>query len=251
MRLAPALVAALLTLPVGAATLLRVCAGDQPHHPYVLPPPAPPGTVQILVDMTAQAAGVRLRVEYRPWRRCQEEVRAGRQDALLSAAALPYNFALARFPMRNGKVDTRRAVGAAVVRAARRASSTVNWDGKRFSGLQQPVAISTSYVLLRDIVQRSGTSVDDGGKTLDENLGKLVAGRVDLVLDYENDLQAAIARHFSRQVVMLPTPISQDFYYLAFSRQFYATHGALAERFWDELARQLESPAYRQRTAPR
>ncbi|SCK05226.1 hypothetical protein [Vogesella sp. LIG4] len=240
--------ALLLAMPAAAqaGTVLKVCVDEVPWLPYTVPDDRRPGTMQQLLQLTATELDVQVVSSYKPWKRCLQEVSSGQQDALLGAGPAPLNLGLSVFPLRYGKVDPERALGAARVVAFRRIASNVDWDGHHFQHLTRPVAVPSSYPLLIDAARRGGAQVDDGGKSSEQNLGKLLAERVDLAIGYENDLKDATDKHFRGLVTQLPLAISEDFYYLSFSRRFYTAHIALAEQLWAALPRLRKSDQYLQ-----
>lgn len=74
----------------------------------------------------------------RPWKRCIKETIDGRFHGLMPVAPTRDYQQLA-FPRRQGRVDTRRALGISRIRAIRLRGSEADWDGRRFRGLRGPV----------------------------------------------------------------------------------------------------------------
>ncbi len=233
-----------------ASGVLRVCLDDRPWKPYTNPAPGKPGSMQLLVSMAATDLGMTVDVVALPWKRCQELVRAGRLDALMGAGFVPLNRELAEFPLQGEGADARRSLGAARVVLVRRIGGRVDWDGKKQIDCTKPVGVPFGTQIIIDEVQKRGCFVDTGGKTDDQNIQKLLQMRVDLVAGYENDIRELVDSKYKGLVTVLPIPLFETHYYLAFSKQFYAGNQRLVDAFWTKIAEIKISAEYVRRVAP-
>ena len=109
-----------------------------------------------------------------------------------------------------------------------------NFDGKVFSNVSKPVGVpgGTKVVILE--AQKFGR-VDDSAKTDEQNIQKLLDGQIDLLAGYSFDLKVLIDSKYKDKVEILPVPLLETFYYLAFSKKFTATNKDFAEKVWDEI----------------
>lgn len=226
-----------------------MCIDDRPWIPYTNPAPGKPGSMQLLISMVAKDLGLTVDVVALPWKRCQESVRAGRLDALVGAGFVPLNRELAEFPLYGEGAETRRSLGAARVVLVRRIGSNADWDGKKLTDCAKPVGVPFGTQIIIDEVQKRGCFVDAGGKTDDQNIQKLLQMRVDLATGYENDIRELVDTKYKGLVTVLPIPLFETHYYLAFSKQFYAGNQRLVEAFWAKIAEVKVSAEYVRRVA--
>ena len=87
---------------------------------------------------------------------------------------------------------------------------------------------------------------DDGSKSLEPNLGKLTAGRLDGVIAMELEAEPLIATRFEGRLERAGKPFEQTPLYLMLSRQFHTQYGRFADRYWQALADYRGTADYRQ-----
>ncbi|MES2150792.1 MAG: hypothetical protein V4508_13500 [Pseudomonadota bacterium] len=226
-----------LLLPASAQALtLRMCVDFNPHPPLVMSKGE--GVVDRLVAAAAHEAGLTLVRYYAPVARCREELRAGKVDAF---PLTPYIDALRPFlvfPMAAGKPDVLRSVSAVRQLVYRRQGSLASWNGSVAAGLGMPVLVSFGSVLVTERLTASRVPFDDNGKSTAVNLTKLMARRGDLLVGYEHDVEALLARpEFAGKVEALPIPFSDEICYLTVTPAFYRANRAQVERMWDAIGR--------------
>jgi polar amino acid transport system substrate-binding protein len=230
----------------GSPTLsFSACIDERPWIPYTNPNFRNPGIMQLLTDLVAADMGMTVSVVALPWKRCLESVRSGKIDAMIGGADVPFTRKLAIFPKNKGAVDTNRSLGTARILLVKRIPSEVDWNGKDFINLSGPVAVAMGTQAMINAVVNAGAVADEGGKTDDQNLRKLMQNRVELMAAYEFDLKNLIDRNDSAVIAVLAKPLLETHYYLAFSKSFYARNSQLAESFWDRI------PSRRHSISPR
>lgn len=237
-----ALIKAYVLTVMAAPMAMTACVDDRPWLPYTNPDLKKPGTMQVLVAQVAAELGVALEVRALPWRRCQQDVRTGKVDAVIGAADVPFNRELAEFPLAGGEVDQQRALGVARVVLAKRVDSPVDWDGQTFHLLTTPVGTAAGTQIMIEQVKRHGGRADEGARTDERNLEKLLAKRIDLMAAYDLDLQPLLSGKYQGKVVVLPIPLSETSYYLVFAKKFAVGHQDLVQRFWHSLAATKKRP---------
>lgn len=234
----------LLASPAWAESI-RLCVDDRPWLPYTTPEHGVSGSMPLLIGMAAQEMGLRVDYEVLPWMRCQGNVRSGRLDALVGAGFVPLNRILAEFPMRGEAVDNRRSLGSARVILARRMAGGESKAG-RAALCAKPVGVPLGTQIILDELHKRGCQVDTGAKTDEQNIQKLLLRRVDLIAGYENDIQSLVDARYKTKVEILPEPLFEAHYYLAFSKQYYAANQAQVEALWSRIAQIKVSEAYLQ-----
>jgi polar amino acid transport system substrate-binding protein len=235
---------ALMLLPlVAQGTTLRLCTDEKSHLPFITPQGG--GTAGMLIQMAAKEVGVQVEFYPAPVTRCREEIRVGVADGYPTAPFTPALEPFMKFPMKDGKPDPERAIMTARAAVFRRAGSTANWDGRRFSHVSKPVLIPFGAVLLVDMLKAMEVAADDKGKTLGANLVKLLAGRGDVAVGSEVSGFVLLADpQFKGKIEMLPIPFSAEPYYLGLNKAFYDANAESMEKLWSAIGRIRKSPAY-------
>jgi polar amino acid transport system substrate-binding protein len=228
---------------VASATPLRICSDELPHPPYLFP--GGQGTTGLLIRMAAADIGLALTFYDAPVRRCREDLRANEADAFPVTPYDPETLPFVAFPMADGKIDRTRATTSVRTIVVRRIGSPAHWDGKLMTGLQKPVLVKFGTIQTAKKLKAMQVAVDDTGKSPPSNFRKLVAGRGDLAICPEVEGQLLLRQpEFAGKLEALPTPFTDDVYYLAITQQFDERYPGLAEQLWNAIARTKQSPAY-------
>lgn len=224
-------------------TRMRMCTEEQPRPPHIMPDGS--GTIDLLIQMAAKEAEVEVQLYGAPLKRCREEIRGNIGHAFPTTPYTPALLDFMDFPMANGAPDPARAVANFRAMVFRRKGSNVQWDGKRFTGLDTPALIPTGSVLLNDRMASMKIPFDASGKTLEVNFTKLVAGRADVAVGSEqNGLDLMADPRFAGKVEMLPQAFSDEAYYMAVSKAFHEANPDTTARMWAAIGRLRKSPAY-------
>ena len=225
------------------ADSLRLCVDDRPWLPYTNPEHGVSGAMPLLIGMAAEKLGLKVDYVALPWKRCQGNVETGKLDALVGAGFVSLNQTLAVFPMQGDEVDSRRSLGSARVVLARRKGEGDPSPGNE-ALCAKPVGVPFGTQIILDELHKMGCQTDTGAKTDEQNIHKLLLRRVDFIAGYENDIQFLIDTKYKTQVEILPAPLFEAHYYLAFSKQFYKAHRAQVEALWSNIAKIKVSEAY-------
>ncbi len=227
---------------MGRAEPVRVCISDIPYPPFLFPDRD--GSIQWLLKKAAARAGVSIELPVMPIKRCMAEMVSGRIAARV-AGDTPVTRASLSFPSKAGAPDADLSLGYAREMAFRLKDGTVDWDGHSFVRLNGTVLMQPGFSYTEELMQRLHVNVDIGGKTLDANLGKLLAGRGDIAIGFEFYAPFVLARpEFTGKIEMLPIPVHEATYYLTFAPDYYKRHRADVERLWTAAAEIRRTPAY-------
>ncbi len=228
-----ALIALLVVCGAHGATM-RICTDEVAHPPHISP--SGDGLLDRRIRIAASIAGVDLEWHAAPVSRCLGEMRTGFADAFPASAATAAMRPFLAYPMAGGTLDSSRAVMVARMVVYRRKGTMMTWDGKRFAGLSTPVLAMPGMRLVHERLAMLGVAADGGGKSLEINFAKLLAGRADLAIGPESDGRILLARaEFGATIEALPVPFSEEAYYLVVSRRFYALNRESVERMWQAL----------------
>ncbi|WP_426102191.1 hypothetical protein [Massilia sp. TSP1-1-2] len=148
--------------------------------------------------------------------------------------------------MTGGTVDASKAMGVMTYSVYRRPRSPLDWDGVRFQGLgEKRLGVQSGFMYVIERFKQLGAAYDDGAKALDPPFAKLAAGRVDGVVAMMEKADQLIARQYPGQIERTRKVFEHTPVYLMVSRQFYAEHPALVERYWRALPTYRASYDYR------
>ncbi|MCE3264770.1 MAG: hypothetical protein K0R43_3849 [Pseudoduganella sp.] len=243
-RLFPILLLAALPLSqaADAAPVLRFCSLDIDFAPVARVDGT--GHYQYLLQLAARKAGITIQRKIAPRRRCLDEVRSGISDGMIGAYT-PERAAIAIFPMAGSAPDVTRSFGTVRYYPYRRAASSVGWDGQRFHGLQGTVGVESAFAFITERLQTLGVPYDDGAKTLEQNMDKLRANRVDVVIGMDLEADRLVARRHVGRIERAGAAFDLSPMYLMLSRQFHARHPDAAQRLWRAVQEARNSPNYK------
>ncbi len=222
---------------------VRIGYMDQDRPPYWLGKgsevPEPPG---VAVDYLRAAAAATIPCPVQlvrlPANRLRIALQTGTVDYLPieERADLPPETVLPRD--RNGALDRSRAIHTSIIVLVRAAdqlpADTVT--PRYFQGRVIGVPYGAPYT---DAVRDAGIKVDDGGRDLESNVGKLKLKRVDgvaLTVGMAGDMDQAIAERYGSEVVRLRMPLFSGNIWLATNPAYYAAHHDQVEAIWTWMA---------------
>ncbi|NYE61256.1 hypothetical protein FHW58_002463 [Duganella sp. 1224] len=222
---------------------VRIGYMDQDRPPYWLGKgsevPDPPG---VAVDYlrAAAAATIPCPVQFvrLPAHRLRIALQTGMVDYLPieERADLPQDVVLPRD--RGGAPDRGRAIHTSIIVLVRAAdqlpADTIT--PRYFQGRVIGVPFGAPYT---ETVREAGIKVDDGGRDLDSNVGKLKLKRVDgvaLTVGMPHDMDQAIAERYAGEVVRLRMPLFSSNIWLGTNPVYYAAHRDQVEAIWNWMA---------------
>lgn len=199
-----------------------------------------------LVEQAAAKAGIALKVHTTPWRRCLLEIESGQVDGGFSASYKEDRAKFAVYPSVRGKPDASRRLHNDTYSLYRALGSSLDWNGREFSGLTGTVGVPGGYSIGDDL-KKLGVKIDDASKTAETNFLKLVAGRVQAVaaLTMEADRLIKSNPDLVGKVEKIKTPLVEKPYFLIFGKAFYTREPKLVEDFWTMVATVRKSAEYR------
>jgi polar amino acid transport system substrate-binding protein len=222
---------------------VKLCYENEDIYPWVLK--SKPGLNLILLGSVEQKLGVKFELVAQPWKRCQEEMKTGSFDGIFAASFKTERLEIGTYPMIGAKVDESKAMMMDGYTLYRLKGSNVQWDGKKL-GVAGAVGAQPGYSII-DQLKGLGAKVDDGTRTADDNLRKLLAGRVDAValqtLEGENSL-ASNPEFLAKIEKVSPALVDKPFF-LMLSKQFASKHGDFSKEIWNTVAQVRESAEFK------
>jgi hypothetical protein len=200
----------------------------------------PPG---LLIEWTRDAlmlAGcpVSIVVKRLPPNRQLSELASGRIDVLPGFAFNSETGERLRFPMKDGSEDTGRAIMSNTISLyARAGDMRVQWDGKTLRSANPKVGSSTGGASTARIARAYGFELE-AAPTPETDLRKLVAGRIDVIMEPDVVLGPLLEGADAQAVRRLEPPVHVTNRYAPVSARFAAAYPEFTERFWLELCRQ-------------
>lgn len=244
LTLATVLVAS--ALPVIAADLpsIKVCSEDGDSSPWLFKDR--PGLTNSLLKMAEKKLGSKIDMVGLPWKRCTEEVKAGTYDGAVKISFSPERAVeLGVYPMIGDKQDPSKRLLIDSYSLYRAKGSSVTWDGKALKtdgtvGAQSGFSIVAALKALN-------VKVDDGTKTADDNLKKLVNGRIVAVALQTEEGDTSLNDHpeYKEKIEKMVPVLVEKPYYLMFSKQFYAKNPDHAKAVWNAIEAARESKEYK------
>lgn len=228
------LLSLLLTLACDAHALtLRLCTLDQPFPPHTMPDGS--GVAQVLLRQAAREEGITIENSVAPRLRCIAQLKSGEVDGVL-AAFLPERMAYGIFPMTGAVADATRALSMVRYVVYRKKGSSVQWDGSSFSGMDaRPVGLQAGLAVAQRLRQ-TGVTVDEGAKSIAQNLEKLVRGRLQAVVALEGESQPLVER-LGDHIEVLPKVFDANPIYLQVHPAYYAANREAVEKLWNAVRR--------------
>jgi hypothetical protein len=201
---------------------------------------SPPG---LLIEWTRQALArsgcqPRIVVLRRPPNRQLAETAMGLLDVLPGFAANGNQGDNLIFPTKDGVANPALSVMTDTVSLYARANDmSVRWDGATLRSTNPLVGSSTGGATTDAIARAYGWRIEPA-PTPQADLRKLIAGRIDVILEPDVVLRTYMSRADARAVRRLLPPVRVTNRYAPVSKHFYQAYPEFTERFWRELCRQ-------------
>jgi polar amino acid transport system substrate-binding protein len=223
--------------------VLRFCHEDVDVYPWVLKDK--PGLNIIHLKVVEQKLGVKIETFPLPWKRCQDEMREGKVDGIFAASFKAERLEIGVYPMIGDKPDASRAMMYDGYSLYRIKGSATLWDGKKLTATGS-IGAQPGYSIV-DQIKQLGAKVDEGTKTADDNLKKLLAGRLDGVAlqTLEGDNSLATVPEFSARIEKISPPLVDKPFFLMLSKQVVGKYPDFSKDLWKTLAEVRESADYK------
>jgi polar amino acid transport system substrate-binding protein len=227
---------------VAPAPPLTVCFEDVPMQPWTMPDGS--GLNLALLHRVEAATGERFAFVRRPWKRCMEEARTGKVDAVVGSADTPERRTFGSFPtLPDGAADQDAALYSDSAWVYLRSGGGGRWNGAELAPGGGAVIAQTGYHAAELLAGR-GLRVH-GVKTAEEGLRLLASGAADVAVLQSLPARRQVGSAYRATVQLAPKPFVTLDYYLMFSRAAFARDPARAQRIWAAIAAARRDPAYR------
>lgn len=195
-------------------------------------------TYELLRMIDAEIAEIEIVYQRFPWRRCQQNLRKGKADAIIGSFN-EERLKIGVYPSRDGQLDTARYISQEQYCLYRGLHTALSWDGETFCVTRDiTVSVPRGYSII-PFLREQKLNVYEVEST-DLAMTMLANGRVDGAISTCRQIEAVLAQRktVSENVVANPLPLSVRNYYIILSKQFVRAHPVLSERIW-EVSRRI------------
>jgi len=225
---------------------VRVVFPNFPVAPYIYGTDAivaPPGKLVEWSQAALSHTGCSPKVSFfrRPPRRELAELRAGAYDIAPGVAFTPEQLHDFAFPMRSGAINQNLViVRDRVSLYVRAGDESVKWDGKTLQLPNPIVGVSAGVLLAHATAERNGWNVESAYDP-QGNLQKLMANRVDVILEPDILLLSFMTKPEGKAIRKLIPPAMEADRYAPVSKQFQQKYPEFTRRFWLEICKESRS----------
>lgn len=223
---------------------IRLCQDSEDVYPWTLS--SRPGLNNILLKIVEAKVGVEFTVTSLPWKRCQEEMKFGNVDGMFAISFLPERLEFSVYPMHGNEPDMSKSLmtdGYSLYR--RRGDDNVKWNGKEIS-VNGLIGVQRGYSAIVQL-QKLNAKVDAASSSIEDNMRKLMAGRVAALAlrTNEGDSILAFRREYGGKIEKMQMPLVEKPYYLVFSKGFAAARDKQMRDIWESIESVRSSPEYK------
>lgn len=222
---------------------IKLCYEDSDNAPWLLK--GGQGLNNVLIDMAAKQANVKIEQVALPWKRCLDSLSSGAVAGAIGASFTAERAAYAAYPTgADGKPDAARRIKTDGYSLYRLKGGTGNWDGKQFSQLTSPIGVQLGYSVVGDL-KKMGIAVDEGRAEADTVMKKILAGRIQLGALQTTEGDELLKRaEFGSKIEKLPLAFTEKPYFVIFNKEFFDKNKAAAEALWNGVAQARESKEF-------
>lgn len=225
---------------------LKLCYIDIDQRPWSTP--AGTGLNFELLRRVEKQLGEHFSYASKPWRRCLQELRLGKVDAIIAAADSPERREFGVVPMLpDGSADPARAVYSDTIHVFLRTGSGASWDGRQLRAPSNEVVVQSGY-WIASVLRDAGLQPREAVKSAEDGLRLLSNGVYDAAV-LQGMEAARMARHdprFRERIQLQSTPYLLLPLYLTVNRNLHARDPARFEAIWRAIANVRQSAEYRQ-----
>ena len=228
-----------------ATAPLKICHEDEDNYPWVVKNGK--GASVMLTELAAARTGQRVVFEAMPWRRCLSLVERGQVDGVLAISHTEERARYAVFPMTRGShpvPDEARRLSLDEYSLYRAVGSSLNWNGKAFSGVTGPIAYQTAFSIVEQLKQW-GVQPFDGSKSPEVIFRRVIMGNLQgaaiPTVTGDNLLGHA---EFVGKIERVSPPLVVKPYFLAFGKSFYQDNERLVNDLWNAIEQVRKSAEY-------
>lgn len=221
---------------------VRLCYEEQQLEPFFmgtgpLPPDANPGIfIDILQKMDEQLGEVLLVFYRAPWKRCLNDITAGKADVIIAS----YNANRANlgvYPTKGESVDTSLAISSSLYCLFTRRDSVLQWSGTEFNVVpDKPFAVPQGYSIISLLEKHHMPMVFTNSSVAALDL--LAKARVEAAATFCESGAHYLLQHAEQNtgIIARSPALSHSEAYLVFSQSFWSAHASKVRQMWRSTA---------------
>ena len=209
---------------------MRLCFADIPFYPFLMPDGS--GQFQRLFKKASHSTSVNIKTYVAPWARCLEDLKGGRADATTGAFD-SHRLEYAVYPMRNNSPDKSKALGIAKFDIYRTVGSSADWDGKKFSHVENgSIGVQYNFIYAHKL-SLMGVKIDDHAKSTEQLIEMLLARRTTLAIVLDQEAKNFLKENEFKKIEKLKIPFEEEELYLIVSKTYYQENKDFIQMLWD------------------
>ncbi|WP_171014016.1 transporter substrate-binding domain-containing protein [Chitinivorax sp. B] len=187
----------------------------------------------VMARLEARLPSIKFEYNAMPWKRCLKLAETGQLDGVVSGSHSPERAKVLAYPYKpDGSLDASKRMYELGYVLVRKVGSNISYDGQQFVNLNGSLGAQQGYSIVEHL-RAQGLTVDDGAKSAQDTLQKLMIGRVAGVLI--NPLDASdLGMHLAwrGKIERAGKLVMQKPYFLILSQAFAQNHPELAKQLW-------------------
>lgn len=204
--------------------------------------PDSPGISIDMVKLASEKTGIIPRLIRLPWKRAIMMVSSGEIDALVSISYNEERGKAAVFPMQHETADSTKRIYTGRYVLFQNKKAPLSWNGEKFTAGMHEIHIPLGYSVANDLKDKGARIVE---KTdIKHSFALLQRGRIDGIAELESAGQYILKKMPSDlpDIEQVSPIIKEKYYYVIFSKAFFAKNKKTAEDFWQSISNLRESP---------
>lgn len=214
--------------------VLTFCYENQELFPHYLtndidvPEHKPGAAIEIMQKLDQQLTDLEFKFVRMPWKRCLNQLESGKVDALIGR----YTDDRAKFavyPRTNeGSLDNTKAISVTTSCFIHDNSLSLEWDGNKLKVQQPQGLIAPMGYSLVDDLEALGFDVYESS-----NIG--LAHKLLFNGKFHVSLSDCKLKNKPDHIIENPIPVTREYGYLLFSKQYAKANGDITKRVWRQL----------------
>ncbi len=198
-----------------------------------------------LLNLIAQKLNIQIEYKKYPWKRCLDLLKDNMVDGLLNASFKIERLENGIYPMQSdGKTpEETRSFHIGGYSLYRLKGTNLEWDGKTIKNLEGKIGAPLGFSIV-DFLKNLNVEVDDGGKTINMNIEKLLKNRIYGAALPTTAADFIINKTEYNNVEKISPPLQSKPYYFMLSYNFFKKYPELSKKIWEQAKKLKDSKEY-------
>ncbi len=187
----------------------------------------------------ANINGIKVKFKPTPWKRALLMLEKGKADGVMFASYKDDRAKYAVYPTKDGELDANRRLNdGKSYYIYKNRNSTINWDGKKFTGVDGAVGAVTQFAVIDDLKKHDNIKIEIRSNKI-SLIRDVATGKISAYAGMIKDVDKVLKEHsqFAKRIVRESLPIRKKDYFLVWSKKTYGAKKVTMEKIWGGLAR--------------